>query len=99
MTEQPDTQTADQAAAMRDEDGQIRPEFIARVSEAIERGDAAFLHDLAGDMHEADLGELVEALPAELRPKLVELAGAAFHFSALTEVDEGVRDEILEELK
>lgn len=98
MTEQPETQTADAADAMRDDEGQIRPEFLSHVTAAIEAGDAVFLHDLAGDMHEADLGELLEALAPDLRPKLVELAGDAFDFSALTEVDEGVRDEILEEL-
>ena len=31
----------DAVAALRDEDGAIRAEFLERVSEAIERGDAA----------------------------------------------------------
>lgn len=86
------------AEFMRDDEGQIRLEFVARVTVAIEAGDAVFIRDLAEELHEADLGELVEALDPELRPKLVELAGDAFHFSALTEVDDAVREEILEEL-
>jgi magnesium transporter len=95
MSDQTDTPVAE---FMRDDEGQIRPEFVERVTVAIEAGDKVFLRDLAEELHEADLGELVEALNPELRPKLVELAGDAFHFSALTEVDDAVREEILEGL-
>src|SRR5262249_33995091 len=44
------------------------------------------------------LGAVIEALDPELRPRLVELMGRAFDFTALTEVDDTVRGEILEEL-
>ena len=53
---------------------------------------------LAGELHEADTGDLIEALDAELRPRFVELMGREFDFTALTEVDDAVREEILEEL-
>lgn len=96
MTEQ--NQAELPADAMRDDEGHIRPEFLARVAAAIEAADAAFIRELLTDLHEADAGELLEALDPEHRPTLVELAGDAFHFSVLTEVDESVRDEILEEL-
>ena len=56
------------------------------------------LRELAGDLHEADLGALIEALEPEQRPRLVELLGLHFDFTALTEVDDTVREEILEEL-
>jgi magnesium transporter len=87
-----------QAAALRDEDGAIRAEFLVRAGEAIERGDARALQALAGDLHEADTGDLIEALAPELRPRFVELMGREFDFTALTEVDAAVRGEILEEL-
>jgi len=51
------------------------------------------------ELHEADLGDLIEALDPEERPRLVELTGADFDFSALNEVDDTVREEILEELE
>src|SRR5262249_28950407 len=38
------------------------------------------------------------ALDPELRPRLIELMGGDFDFTALTEVDDTVREEILEEL-
>jgi magnesium transporter len=45
------------------------------------------------------LGAVLEALEPSLRPRLVELLGIDFDFTALTEVDDAVRDEILEELR
>ena len=84
---------------MRDDEGQIRPEFVERVARAIHADDAAFLRGIVGELHKADLGDLVAALEADDRVKLVELTGSDFDFSALNEVDEGVREEILEELE
>ncbi len=86
------------APTMRTESGDIRPEFVERVKEAIASEDAAALRELAGDLHEADMGDLLEALDAEQRPRLIELLGPQFDFTALTEVDDTVRDDILEEL-
>ena len=83
---------------MRDEDGAVREDFISEVSASIENGDATFLRSLVGELHEADLGDLIEALNQELRPRLIELAGRHFDFAALNEVDDTVREEILEEL-
>ena len=53
---------------------------------------------LVGDLHESDLGAVLEALDPEQRPRLVELLGIDFDFTALTEVDDAVREEILDEL-
>src|SRR6201747_913393 len=84
---------------MRDEDGDIRPEFVEKVSDAVQTADAAFLREIVAELHEADLGDLIEALDPEERPRLVELTGADFDFSALNEVDDTVREEILEGLE
>ena len=94
------TATDDERAtpALRDEDGAVRSEFVAMVSEAVQGRDAGLLRALAGDLHEADTGDLLEALDADLRPQLIELMGKDFDFTALTEVDDTVREEILEEL-
>jgi magnesium transporter len=83
---------------LRDEEGPIRAEFVERVAEAIDAGAVETLRGMVGELHEADLGALLEALEAEQRPRLVELLGLDFDFSALTEVDDTVREEILEEL-
>ena len=90
--------TDTEAAAFRDEDGAIRPEFIEQARESIERGDAIALRTLAGELHEADTGDLIEALDTDLRSRFVELMGGEFDFTALTEVDDTVREEILDEV-
>ena len=61
--------------------------------------DAGLLRALVGELHEADTGDLIEALDPDLRPQLIELMGKDFDFTALTEVDDTVREEILEELE
>jgi len=106
MTES-DLQTAEDPAmahasqdplSIYDEEGDVRTEFIDDVTAAIEAGSSERVCALASDLHEADLGVLIERLDHENRPKLVELMGSDFDFAALTEVDDKIRDEILEEL-
>ncbi|MGM4987450.1 magnesium transporter [Tardiphaga sp. 215_C5_N2_1] len=84
---------------MRDDDGDIRPEFVEAISHAVQVADTAFLKEIVGELHEADLGDLIEALDADERAPLIELTGADFDFSALNEVDDTVREELLEELE
>jgi magnesium transporter len=84
---------------MRDEEGEIRPEFIEEIARCIKADDAAFLREVVAELHEADLGDLIGALDADDRVRLVELTGTDFDFSALNEVDTTVREEILEELE
>lgn len=86
------------APPLRGEDGAIRADYVEQVAAAISRADTATLRTLVGDLHEADVGALLEALEPELRPRLVELLGLHFDFAALTEVDDAVREEILDEL-
>lgn len=83
---------------MRNEDGEIRHEFIEELAHAIEAADSAALRACVADLHEADLGDLIAALAPDDRVRLVELTGRDFDFSALNEVDETVREEILDEL-
>jgi magnesium transporter len=84
--------------APRDEEGALREDFVAQVAGAVEAGNGELLRALVGDLHQSDLGDVIEALDAELRRRLVELLGTDFDFTALTEVDDAVRDEILDEL-
>lgn len=83
---------------MRDDDGNIRNEFVEAISDAVHSANAPFLREIVGELHEADLGDLIEALEADERVSLIELTGADFDFSALNEVDDAVREELLEDL-
>jgi magnesium transporter len=98
MLEEKDMTVTQAPLALRGEDGALREDFVERVREAVTARDSAAVLALVGDLHEADVGAIIEALDPELRPRLVELMGRAFDFTALTEVDDTVRDEILEEL-
>jgi magnesium transporter len=84
---------------MRDEGGEIRHEFVKEISREIHEADTSSLREIVTELHEADLGDLIAALEPDDRVALVELTGADFDFSALNEVDDSVREEILEELE
>lgn len=86
------------AGHFHDESGGPDPDFVFEVEAAIALGDATKVREVVGDLHEADLGALIEALSHEARPRLVELMGADFDFSALMEIGETTREDILEEL-
>jgi magnesium transporter len=98
MLDQEQTSATELAQLPRNKDGSIRKTFVKSVARKIETGDASGLRELAGELHESDMGALIEALEPEQRPRLVELLGIDFDFTALTEVDDAVREEILEEL-
>ena len=100
MAEEQDIAVPSDAAPnrLRDDAGAVRPAFVETVSEAIRGRDAGLLRSLVSELHESDTGDLIEALDHDLRPQFVELLGKDFDFTALTEVDDTVREEILEEL-
>jgi len=82
----------------RNEEGDVSEAFVERVAEAVAHDDAAAVRALGADLHEADVGALIEHLEREERAKFIALMGADFDFAALTEVDDAIREEILEEL-
>jgi len=84
--------------SVRDEDGHINAEFLAAIEEAIELGDGAICRDLARNLHEADTGDLLEALKEDERASFVRLLGKDFDYTALTETDEAVRLQLLKDL-
>jgi len=98
MLEEKELTAAASSVALRDEEGTVRADFVERVQQAITAEDSASLRELLGDLHQADVGDLIDALDPELRPKLVKLMGRDFDFTALTEVENTVREQILAEL-
>ncbi len=99
MEEQPTTRTEPGSSdAIRDDEGDLRADFVERVSNAIDEHDGATLRVLVADLHESDLGDVLQALESEERDQLVRLMGNDFDWVALTEVDDAVRSEILESI-
>jgi magnesium transporter len=80
------------------EDGAVRASFLARIGAAIADRDTLTLKREVDDLHQSELGDLIEALHPEQRRALVDLLGSDFDFSALTEVDEAIRLDIVDNL-
>ncbi|MFN4142546.1 magnesium transporter [Aestuariivirga sp.] len=82
----------------RDEWGVIDAGFLARVLEALQGGEAKAVRSLIRDLHPADLADVIEALEQDDRVRLIAALGRSFDAEALAELDEGVRDDLLEAL-
>jgi magnesium transporter len=98
MTDAEIAAEAASAPPLRDDEGNIAPDFVARVADLVRAGDAEALRALAADLHEADAADLLEALDRDLRAPFVALLGPAFDFAVLTELDETVRVALVEQL-
>ncbi|OQM77654.1 magnesium transporter [Manganibacter manganicus] len=85
-------------AEIYDEDGVVLAPFLAHIGAAIADRDTLTLKHEVGDLHQSELGDVLEALQPEQRQALVELLGADFDFSALTEVDDTIRQDIVDRL-
>ena len=81
---------------LRDEEGGIRSDFLHAVATAIDEGDATKARELTLPLHEADLADLIQLLRPEQRGVLITMLGDDFKAAALPELDEAVRDQVLE---
>lgn len=93
-----ETEAADVAEGIYDEAGVLRGAFLAHIGAAIADRDTLILRREVGSLHQSEVGDLLEALMPEQRRALVELMGKDFDFTALTEVDEAIRLDIVEHL-
>ncbi len=83
---------------LRDEDGAIRSDFLHAVTAAIDEDNAAKVRELTLPLHEADLADLIQLLRPEPRGALIAMLGDDFKAAALPELDEAVRDQVLEDM-
>lgn len=86
------------AADIYREDGVIRASFLAHIGAAIADRDVLVLKQDLADLHQSELGDVLEALLPDQRRALVSLLGEDFDFAALTEVDDSIRQEIVDQL-
>lgn len=85
-------------AEIYDEDGYIRHDFLTQVGAAIADRDVLFLRQHVVKLHESELGDLIEAIQPDQRLALVSLLGKDFDLTALTEVDEAIRMQIVDQM-
>ncbi len=77
----------------------VSEEEVAQVAEALKNDDIAFIHALLEDYHAADQADLIEQLSSKNRRRLIEVARDRIEPEALTELEETVRDEIIDLLE
>lgn len=88
--------TLDQLQA--DEVYGLKPELERAIGEALEQERLAEVRALVLPLHYSDTADLIDRLAPEDRRKLVEIIRAEFEPEILTELDENVRDEVIEQL-
>jgi magnesium transporter len=83
---------------LRDREGALRGVFVKGVRAAISSKDHRSIRSLTKGLHESDLADLLETLNPQERSRLIDTIGADLDPSILVEVDETVRDELVEQL-
>lgn len=69
---------------------------IAAILFAVDRDDRAGLLDLMGPLHAADIADLLEQLNTFDRRRLIELYGMEFGGDILSELEENLREEVIQ---
>lgn len=72
--------------------------LVRDVGVALDGNDRDEVRALVADLAAPDLADLIELLGPEQRLKLIQALGPSFDFEVLSELDEGVRDQLLEAL-
>ncbi len=83
---------------IRDEEGALLASFVKAVRLAIDRDDFDTVRALSAGLHESDLADLLETLASNERFAVVEVIGSQLTPATLVEVEEAVRDELVEQL-
>jgi magnesium transporter len=83
----------------RDDQDALPAELFEEIRAAVEAGDAGAAAAAVAELHAADLADLVEQLSPGRRQALLELVWDRIDHDFLAELEEGVRDAVLEELE
>ena len=81
---------------LRDEEGGFRSEFLHEVQTALDEANSSRIRELTLGLHEADLADLIQLLEARPAGGADRHAWTEFNAAALPELDEAVRDQVLE---
>lgn len=92
----PDPEVGIDPDALRDRDDRINAPWLERLGGHLAAGHVADIVTMMQPLHAADTGDVLEALERDERLALVTMLGDSFDYSALTEVDESVRVELMD---
>ncbi len=84
--------------ALRDPDDHLNQGWIERLRAHLLAGEEHDVAEMMEPLHAADAGDVLEALEQDERVALVQMLGDKFDYLALTEVDDNVRTDLIDEL-
>lgn len=84
--------------AFRDAEDRISPLWLERLRAFLDARRGDDVATVMEPLHTADIGDVLESLEADERLALVQILGDRFDYSALTEVDESIRLQLMEAL-
>ena len=92
---------ADEAARelSHDEDNRLTPEYVEAVVDHLEAGEPAAARALVEPLHPADIADLFELAPADARGLLAEALADLLDGDVLAEMNDWVRDEVVDALE
>jgi magnesium transporter len=86
------------AAALLDEDDRLNPSFVEAVIERVDAGDDEGARALVRPLHPADIADLFELAPQEMRKPIAAAIAELLDGDVLSEMNEWVREELMEQL-
>ena len=81
-----------------DEDNILKPEFVRRVTDALDEGDKQAVYELVEPLHEADIADLIELLERDERRQLVTAITDLMSSDVIAHLNDFVREDMLEAL-
>lgn len=85
--------------ARLDEDDRLKPEFVRRVMDLVEAGDAEGARALVRPLHPADLADLFELVDPDQRAALADAIADELDAEVLAEMNDWVREGIVDTLE
>src|SRR4051812_35386687 len=85
--------------SVMDEETRLRPAFVDRVLDAVEAGDDETARKLVAPLHPADVADLIEAAARDEREGLVKALAGIVDADVLAEMNDWVRDGLLDEME
>jgi magnesium transporter len=82
-----------------DEDDRLKPEFVRAVMDRVDAGDTEGARELVEPLHPADVADLIEAVGRDERPALAAALADLIGGDVLSEMNEWVRDELIDALE
>ena len=89
---------ADDDVTQLDEDDRLKPEFVRKVLDTVEDGDDEAARALVEPLHPADIADLFELTPNELRRDLARAISDLLDGDVFAEMNDYVREDLIDAL-